>query len=58
MNMIIGFLPPTKGTMKIDGISITDLHLSNYRNNIAVVPQSSILFNGSIKDNILYGLPK
>ncbi len=58
MNMIIGFLPPTKGTMKIDGVSITDLHLSNYRNNIAVVPQSSILFSGSIKDNILYGLPR
>ncbi len=58
MNMIIGFLPPTKGTMKIDGVSITDLHLSNYRNHIAVVPQSSILFSGSIKDNILYGLPK
>lgn len=57
MNMIIGFLPPTEGTLTIDGTPLTDMHLSQYRNHIAVVPQSSILFNGSIKDNILYGVP-
>lgn len=56
MNMIIGFLPPTGGEMKIDGKPIEALNLSDYRHFISVVPQNSILFTGSIRDNITYGL--
>ncbi len=56
MNMIIGFLQPTKGTLRIDGKPINTLNLSEYRHFISVVPQNSILFTGSIRDNILYGL--
>lgn len=56
MNMIIGFLKATKGTVYIDGNSITDINLSDYRQLISVVSQNSILFNGTIRDNITYGL--
>lgn len=56
MNMIIGFLKPTKGTLRIDGKPIDALDLSDYRHFISVVPQNSILFTGSIRDNITYGL--
>lgn len=56
MNMIIGFLKPTSGEMKIDGKPIEALNLSDYRHFISVVPQNSILFTGSIRDNITYGL--
>ena len=56
MNMIIGFLRSTKGQLRIDGKPITELDLSEYRHFISVVPQNSILFTGSIRDNILYGL--
>ncbi|MBQ7109381.1 MAG: ABC transporter ATP-binding protein [Clostridia bacterium] len=56
MNMIIGFLKPTKGTLRIDGKPIDALNLSDYRHFISVVPQNSILFTGSIRDNITYGL--
>ena len=56
MNMIIGFLPPTKGVLKIDGKPIDSLNLTSYRHFISVVPQNSILFTGSIRDNITYGL--
>lgn len=56
MNMIIGFLKPTKGTLRIDGKPIDSLNLSDYRHFISVVPQNSILFTGSIRDNITYGL--
>ena len=56
MNMIIGFLQPTKGVIKIDGKPIDALSLSDYRHFISVVPQNSILFPGSICDNITYGL--
>ena len=55
MNMIIGFLKPTEGTIKIDGKDINILNLEDYRKFIAVVPQNSILFTGTIRDNILYG---
>lgn len=56
MNMIIGFLQATEGTVKIDGKPINELNLSDYRHFISVVPQNCILFTGSIKDNITYGL--
>lgn len=56
MNMIIGFLPPVEGELLIDGKPITSFDLSEYRSHISVVPQNSILFNGTIKENITYGL--
>lgn len=56
MNMIIGFLKATEGTLKIDGKPIDEINLNDYRHFISVVPQNSILFTGSIRDNITYGL--
>lgn len=56
MNMIIGFLQATEGEVRIDGKPIGMLDLSKYRSFISVVPQSCVLFTGSIKDNITYGL--
>ena len=58
MNMIIGFLKPTSGELKIDGKSIDMLNLSDYRHFISVVPQNSILFTGTVRENITYGLSK
>ncbi len=57
MNLIIGFLKPTEGELEIDGKPIGELNLSEYRHHISVVPQNSILFSGSIRENITYGLP-
>lgn len=56
MNMIIGFLKPTEGRIYIDDYDITEIALTNYRHFISVVPQNSILFSGTIKENITYGL--
>lgn len=56
MNLIIGFMMPTSGEITIDGKSIKEFNLSEYRHHISVVPQNSILFDGSIRDNITYGL--
>ncbi len=56
MNMIIGFLTPTEGHIYIDGADMKDLDLTDYRHRISVVPQNSILFPGTIKENITYGL--
>lgn len=56
MNMIIGFLMPTSGSLTIDGKPIETLNLTDYRRFISVVPQNSVMFTGTIRDNILYGL--
>lgn len=58
MNMIIGFLLPTSGKILIDGNSMSEINLDAYRHFISVVPQNSILFSGSIRENITYGMSK
>ncbi len=58
MNLIIGFLTPNNGRVLIDGKPLTEYNLSEYRHNISVVPQNSVLFSGSIRENITYGLEK
>ncbi len=56
MNMIIGFLRPTEGHLYIDDKDITEISLTDYRHCISVVPQNSILFSGTIRENITYGM--
>ncbi|MBE5825555.1 MAG: ABC transporter ATP-binding protein [Butyrivibrio sp.] len=55
MNLLVGFGFPSSGKLKIDGKDITKINLSSYRKQLAVVPQNTILFSGTIRDNILYG---
>lgn len=48
---------PTKGSISIDGVNIKKMNLQFLREIIAYVPQEIILFNDTIKNNILYGKP-
>ncbi len=57
INMVIGYHFPGEGTVTIDGHNIRQIDLRTYRKHIAVVPQNTILFSGTIRDNITYGLP-
>ena len=45
----------TEGEIKIDGFSIKDLDLADFRSQIGFVPQDNFLFSDSIKNNILFG---
>lgn len=56
LNLAIGFNLPDSGTLLIDGKDITKIDLHSYRKHLAVVPQNTILFSGSIRDNITYGM--
>jgi len=56
LNLLIGFNMPKSGTLTIDGHDIRDLDLHSYRRHISTVPQSSVLFTGTIRENITYGL--
>ena len=43
------------GTIRIDGTDIRDATLDSLRSQVGIVPQETILFNGTVYDNILYG---
>lgn len=54
-HLIPRFYNITNGDIKIDDISINDITLHSLRSNIGIVQQDVFLFNGTIRDNILYG---
>jgi ATP-binding cassette, subfamily B, bacterial len=55
LNLVIGFLTPTDGRLLIDGRDRRDLDLRGYRRFLGVVPQETLLFDGSVRDNVTYG---
>ncbi len=58
VNLAIGFRLPSQGTVSLDGHDLQTIDLRTYRRQIGVVPQNTILFNGSLRENIIYGLEK
>lgn len=54
-NLIPRFYDVTSGSIKIDNIDIRDVKIKSLREQIGVVPQETMLFSGSVKDNIRYG---
>lgn len=55
LNLVIGFNKLDSGSFKIDGIDAADIDMRSYRRFISMVPQNSILFSGTIRENITYG---
>jgi ATP-binding cassette, subfamily B, bacterial len=55
INLVIGFLRPTQGTIYLDGQNMNDLDLRTYRRWVSVVSQDTILFEGTVRENVLYG---
>ena len=56
LNLVIGFIRPTGGRILVDGRDMQAHDLRTYRRFLAVVPQESILFDGTVRDNVTYGL--
>jgi ATP-binding cassette subfamily B protein len=56
MNLIIGYRRPSEGKIWLDNINTQEIDLRTYRRHLAVVPQNIVLFSGSVRDNILYGI--
>ncbi|GAA1822853.1 ABC transporter ATP-binding protein [Agromyces salentinus] len=56
LNLVLGFLRPTSGRVLLDGADMEQLDLRTFRSFVSVVPQESVLFEGSIRENIVYGL--
>jgi len=55
VNLLPAFYEATAGTITIDGQDIRDVGLDSLRGNISVVSQEPFLFNGTLRENILYG---
>jgi ATP-binding cassette subfamily B protein len=58
VSLVTGFYKPTSGEILIDGKNIEQINLHSYRRFLSVVPQKTILFSGTVKENITYGNPR
>ena len=56
MNLIIGYRRPDSGKIWLDNVNTQEIDLRTYRRYLAVVPQNIVLFSGSVRENILYGI--
>ncbi len=55
--LLLRFFAPQDGTITFDGLDLGNVDPSDLRRNIAVVAQDSVIFSGSLADNIRYGCP-
>jgi subfamily B ATP-binding cassette protein MsbA len=55
VNLIGRFFDPTAGSICIDGIDIRAVQVKSLREQIGLVPQETLLFGGTVRENILYG---
>jgi ABC-type multidrug transport system fused ATPase/permease subunit len=51
------FMAPGSGTVTIDGVDLSTVTIDSYRNQLGVVLQDDFLFEGTIRDNILFARP-
>lgn len=57
-SLAASFITPDSGTITIDGIDLSKITLSEYRKNLGVVLQDDFLFEGTIRENILFARPQ
>ena len=55
INLISRLYDVTKGSVKVGGVDVRDYDLEYLRNNVAVVLQKTVLFSGTIKENLRWG---
>lgn len=56
--LVATFLNPQSGIITVDGIDLSKVSLSSYRNKLGVVLQDDFLFEGTIRENILFPRPQ
>lgn len=54
-SLLFRLYEPQRGDIEIDGVALKSIRREELREHIGLVPQESILFNGTIRENILYG---
>jgi subfamily B ATP-binding cassette protein MsbA len=57
IGLVAAFAKPISGRVYIDGVDLSTVKLDSYRSHLGVVLQDNFLFDGSIKENVLFGRP-
>ncbi|MCC7493467.1 MAG: ABC transporter ATP-binding protein [Fimbriimonadaceae bacterium] len=57
-NLIPRLYDPTSGAVRIDGVDVRTVTLASLRRQIGIVPQETVLFRGTVHENIAYGKPQ
>jgi subfamily B ATP-binding cassette protein MsbA len=57
IGLVAAFANPKSGRVMVDGMDLSSVRLDSYRSQLGVVLQDTFLFDGSIKENILFGRP-
>lgn len=57
MNLLNRFYDVNSGKVTFDGTDVRDIQLTSLRNNVGIILQDSVLFTGTVADNIRYGKP-
>lgn len=58
LNLMMRFFSPKEGSIKWDGTSIYDTTLASFRDQVGVMFQKTMIYQASIKDNIMFGMPE
>lgn len=56
-DLLVRFYDPDQGAVRLDGRDLRDIRLSELRREVALVDQSSFLFQASVRENLAYGKP-
>ncbi len=57
-DLLLGFYAPTSGRILVDGVDLREYDLRSYRRHVALVPQTVLLFSGTVRENIAYARPE
>jgi ABC-type multidrug transport system fused ATPase/permease subunit len=57
ISLLCAFHNPSSGTVLVDGLDLAEVNLNTYRSQLGVVLQESFLFDGSIRENIMFSRP-
>ena len=55
LNIVLGFVRPTRGQVRIDGMDLATLDLRALRRSVSIVPQETVLLAGTVRENVAYG---
>ncbi len=58
IDLLTGLLTPTSGAIFIDGLALDDQNLPAWLDKIAYVPQSPFIFDGTLAENVAFGVPR
>lgn len=57
LQLLLRFFDPQSGVVLLDGVNIRDIDSVDLRNQLAIVPQETVIFADTVRENIRYGRP-